>query len=170
MAEKAGRLDVNELIDAHNSALLRVIIPWTRDRSQAEDVLQEVWIKVYQNLHRFRGDSGVFTWLYRIAVNTAINQGRKRRFENADTAGVADPKSTFQPEKEFEKSVIRERLARAVEELSGRHREIFLMRAYNDMPYEEIGRQLKISALNARVVYHHAVDKLRKKLDNLKGE
>jgi RNA polymerase sigma-70 factor (ECF subfamily) len=169
MAVQPGGHEINELIDRYNAALLKVISPWVRGSAQAEDVLQEVWIKVHRNLAGFRGDSGIFTWLYRIAVNTAISHGKKWSREDREQDETADPKGTFNPEKELEKSHLRKDLAGAVGRLSGRHREVFLLRAYNGMAYGEIAESLEISEVNARVLYHHAIGRLRKELRHLRG-
>ena len=130
----------------------------------ADDIVQETFVKAYLALGEFRGDSSFFTWLYRIAVNLSLNALRKRQFlsylHESDLLGRILP-SRDDPGKDLENSETESALQRAVATLPEKQKAVFVMRYYDDMTYEEIGRVLKTSVGGLKANYFHALRKVR---------
>ncbi|MCL2422309.1 MAG: RNA polymerase sigma factor [Micrococcales bacterium] len=123
-----------ELVSPHRRALWGVCLRITGDHYLAEDALQDALLAAWRNLDRFRGDSAVSTWLYRIASNAALAQVRRRREEAVDAVPEtadewADPQHTFAE---------RDRVAEALRHVPPDFREALVLREYGDFTYEQI--------------------------------
>jgi RNA polymerase sigma-70 factor (ECF subfamily) len=130
----------------------------------ADDIVQETFVKAYLALGEFRGDSSFFTWIYRIAVNLSLNALRKRQVLNylheSDLLSRILP-SPEDPGKDLENSEIESALQRAVATLPEKQKAVFVMRYFDEMTYEEIGRVLKTSVGGLKANYFHALRKVR---------
>jgi RNA polymerase sigma-70 factor (ECF subfamily) len=130
----------------------------------ADDIVQETFVKAYLALGEFRGDSSFFTWIYRIAVNLSLNALRKRQVLNylheSELLGRILP-SLEDPAKDLENSEIESALHRAVATLPEKQKAVFVMRYFDEMTYEEIGRVLKTSVGGLKANYFHALRKVR---------
>jgi RNA polymerase sigma factor (sigma-70 family) len=131
------------------------------DHDSANDVLQNAFIKIWKNLGQFRGESSLSTWLYRIATNESINHLNqlKRRLSvsmeeqiNLSERIKADPQ--FRPER------IEWKLQLAIQDLPEKQRIVFLLRYYDEMPYQEMSKVLETSEGALKASYHHAVKKI----------
>ena len=132
------------------------------DHDDTNDVLQNVFIKVWRNLEGFKGESQLYTWLYRIATNesiTFLNQKKKR-------AGVAlDEASSFlgaslQSDAYFKGDEIQAKLQQAILTLPDKQRIVFNMKYFDSMKYEEMSKILQTSVGALKASYHHAVKKI----------
>jgi RNA polymerase sigma-70 factor (ECF subfamily) len=143
----------------------------------ADDVVQETFIKAHRDIHRFNGQSQLGTWLYRIAINQALDTVRKKmRTERwlSFLSPVADEDSRLPvlPEGEvapaatlgLERADLRERIGSALAELSAEHRAVVQLRLIDEMSLEETARLLrcKPGTVNSRL--HYACEHLRRKL------
>jgi RNA polymerase sigma-70 factor (ECF subfamily) len=130
----------------------------------ADDIVQETFVKAYLALGEFRGDSSFFTWIYRIAVNLSLNALRKRQVLNylheSELLSRILP-SPDDPGKDLESSEIESALQQAVATLPEKQKAVFVMRYYDEMTYEEIGRVLKTSVGGLKANYFHALRKVR---------
>jgi len=135
----------------------------------ADDIAQETFVKAYLALGEFRGESSFFTWIYRIAVNLSLNALRKRQVLNylheSELLSRILP-SPDDPEKDLEQSEMESALQRAVKALPEKQKAVFVMRYYDGMSYEEIGRVLKTSVGGLKANYFHALRKVREKMRN----
>lgn len=157
----ASGWDLDFLVKTYNVRLTRVIQPFVRNSADLEDVLQDTWTRVYLGLKGFKGGAQIFTWIYRIAVNSAISHGRKKKADLLQE-DQADPKRTYNPEDEYDRKQLRKEIRDAVRKLSDNQRDVFLLRAFNDMSYEEISNTLDMTVTNAKTTYFYAVNKMRK--------
>jgi RNA polymerase sigma-70 factor (ECF subfamily) len=136
------------LVLRHQHRLLGLIGRIVRDPHEAEDVAQEAFIKAYRALHNFRGDSAFYTWLYRIAINTAnnylVSKGRRPPDIDIDVddpeqqdvqAVMADIES---PESAHTRDELKAAIDRAISELPEDLRTAFTLREFNGLSYEEI--------------------------------
>ncbi len=132
------------------------------DHDDTDDVLQNTFIKVWKNLANFKGDSQLYTWLYRIATNesiTFLNSKKKR-------AGIPlDDVSTFlantvQSDSYFKGDEIQAKLQKAILTLPDKQRIVFNMRYFDAMKYEEMSDILETSVGALKASYHHAVKKI----------
>ena len=140
---KAGdREAFGQLVSRHQSAVYRVVRGILGDPAESEDVAQEVFLKAYANLARFRGESSLFTWLYRIAVNEAL-RARKRRplptLEVLPETEVPPP----EPEADGEAPTLAT-LQRMLARLPDDYRAIVTLRDLEGLSYQEISETLEI--------------------------
>ena len=128
----------------------------------ANDVLQNLFIKVWNSLENFREDSQLYTWLYRIATNeclTFLEQQKKRNtISLSDTeAGLSNQ---IKADKNFDVNKLEWKLQLAIQQLPEKQRVVFNFRYYDEMPYEEMSRILETSEGALKASYHHAVKKI----------
>ena len=132
------------------------------DHEDANDVLQNMFIKVWKNLDNFREDSQLYTWLYRIATNeslTFIEQQKKRA-----SVSFSDEESTLsnklQADKDFDGNKLEWKLQLAIQQLPEKQKAVFNLRYFEEMPYQEMSRVLETSEGALKASYHHAVKKI----------
>jgi RNA polymerase sigma-70 factor (ECF subfamily) len=158
----------NELVASYSRRLYWHIRKILIDHADSDDVLQNVFIKVWRHLDSFKEDSQLFTWLYRIATNeslTFLSQKKKR-------AGIPlDAVSEFlandlQNDKYFKGEEIQAKLQRAILTLPDKQRIVFNLRYFEEMKYEQMSQILETSVGALKASYHHAVKKIEEHLKN----
>lgn len=141
------------------------------------DVVQDAFINAYQSLDRFNGTSEFFTWLYRIAFNTAISLKRKKRPVLSLDAGKpgesgvdpADPSESLQPGAELERADENRKLMAALAKLSVDHRTVLVLKDLEDQKYEEIAEIMNVPIGTVRSRLHRARAELRELLEDEDG-
>ncbi|GAC1536310.1 MAG: RNA polymerase sigma factor [Sediminibacterium sp.] len=137
------------------------------DHEDANDILQNVFIKVWNALGNFREDSQLYTWLYRIATNeslTFLEQQKKRQSVSLDEeAGLSNK---VRADVGFDANKLEWRLQVAIQQLPEKQRLVFNLRYYDEMPYEEMSRILDTSEGALKASYHHAAKKIEDFLKN----
>jgi RNA polymerase sigma-70 factor (ECF subfamily) len=156
-----------ELMRRHQERVYWFVRKIVGTHEDADDVTQETFVKAYLNLGDFRGDSSFFTWIYRIALNGALNAVRKRQVvtyvrEN-DLISRLFP-SGDDPHRELERKETETQLQRAVAGLPEKQRAVFVLRYYEELSYEEISAILKTSVGGLKANYFHALRKIREAL------
>ena len=138
------------------------------DHEDANDVLQNVFIRVWNGLENFREDSQLYTWLYRIATNetlTFLEQQKKRT-----TVSLSDVESglsnKIKADRYFDSNKLEWKLQLAIQQLPDKQRIVFQLRYYDEMPYEEMSRVLETSEGALKASYHHAVKKIEDYIKN----
>ena len=138
------------------------------EHEDANDVLQNVFIRVWNGLENFREDSQLYTWLYRIATNeclTFLEQQKKR-----STVSLSDVESGLEnkvkADKDFDANKLEWKLQLAIHQLPEKQRVVFSLRYYDEMPYEEMSRVLDTSEGALKASYHHAVKKIEEYILN----
>lgn len=132
------------------------------DHDDADDVLQNTFIKAFQNLHKFREDSQLFTWLYRIATNEALTFLKKQKaniFVSLDDVSHA-LSSKLEADPELSGDAIQLKLQQAILTLPTKQRLVFNMKYFDEMKYEEIAEVTGTSIGALKASYHHAVKKI----------
>ena len=132
------------------------------DHDDANDVLQNVLIRVWKGLENFREDSQLFTWLYRVATNeclTFLEQQKKRSSVSIsdDESGLSN---RIRADQGFDANKLEWKLQLAIQQLPDKQRIVFSLRYYDEMPYEEMSRVLETSEGALKASYHHAVKKI----------
>jgi RNA polymerase sigma-70 factor (ECF subfamily) len=171
------------IMQRHNRRLYRVARAILRDDSEAEDVVQEVYVRAFTAFAGFRGDASLATWLTRIAVNTALGRLRQQRpmvdLEVLDAPGRPDGRQSMSftpmtsedpdPEQAAARQQIRRFLERAIDDLMEPFRVVFVMRDVEGMSVEETAAQLGLRPETVRTRLHRARAQLRQLLEaNLK--
>ncbi|MBD5302183.1 MAG: sigma-70 family RNA polymerase sigma factor [Bacteroides sp.] len=129
----------------------------------ANDLLQNCFIKAWKNIHNFRGDARLSTWLYKIAINESINFLNKERQRLGLTAEDADDSFLLQnieSDPYFDGDSLQMQLQEAIMQLPEKQRLVFNMRYYDEMKYEDISEVLGTSVGALKASYHHAVKKI----------
>ncbi|WP_298736221.1 sigma-70 family RNA polymerase sigma factor [uncultured Chitinophaga sp.] len=138
------------------------------DHEDANDVLQNVFIKVWKNLEGFREDAQLFTWLYKIATNECLTfleqQKRKSSVSLSDIETGLSNK--LRADSQFDANKLEWKLQKAILSLPEKQRVVFNLRYYDEMPYEEMSRVLETSEGALKASYHHAVKKIEEFIRN----
>jgi RNA polymerase sigma factor (sigma-70 family) len=157
----------NELVRRYQERVYWVARRLVGDHADADDVSQEVFIKVYDSLRGFRSESSFYTWLYRITVNAALNVLRRNRIRNFvrfDDLLMPLVSEELRPDEHLEGKEQRTLLEEAIASLPKRQRTVFVLRYYENLPYDEIARILKRSIGGMKANYFQAVKKISKYL------
>ena len=166
------------LVDRHSRSLFRLAFRMTGNEQDAEDVVQESFLRAYRQLAKFDERASFGTWLYRIAMNCSLDlvRSRKRRSEQLAPAGseVDDPVLTLPaldptPDRLAMSGQVRERVAEAMNELSASERTAFVLRHFEGMCIEDVSRVLGCQPGAAKHSVFRAVQKLRRALEPLVG-
>jgi RNA polymerase sigma-70 factor (ECF subfamily) len=153
-----------ELVSRYQDRLFNTVVRLTDNAEDARDVVQEAFLHAYQSLHSFKGDSLFFTWLYRIAVNTAISMKRKKRLvlriqptaEGGNTIEPVDPAETNRPGHAMEMAEEERRVHEALHKLSAEHRAVLVMKDMEGMKYEAMADILGVPVGTIRSRLHRA--------------
>lgn len=153
--EKAFR----NLLNTYQERLYYHVRRYVHNHEDANDILQNTCIKVWNAIDNFRGESGLFTWLYRIAGNEAItflNKNKKRNEVDIEqtTANYRSAADTIDGDEMTLK------LERAIAKLPDKQKQVFIMRYYDELPYEKIAEISETSVGALKASYHHAVKKI----------
>jgi RNA polymerase sigma factor (sigma-70 family) len=132
------------------------------EHEDANDVLQNVFIRVWNGLENFREDSQLYTWLYRIATNECLSYLEQQKRKS--TAPLDETESGLSnkivADKYFDPNKLEWKLQLAIQQLPEKQRVVFTLRYYDEMPYEEMSRVLDTSEGALKASYHHAVKKI----------
>jgi RNA polymerase sigma-70 factor, ECF subfamily len=163
------------IMQRHNQRLFRVARGLMRDDSEAEDVLQEAYVRAFAHIASFRGEAAIATWLTRIVINEAKSRLRSRRptveleaVETAQQAGAQlinfPGRITSDPEADVAKSQIRRLLEGAVDQLPEAFRVVFILRDVEGLSIEDTAAQLGVKAETVKTRLHRARRLLRQAL------
>ena len=175
---KAGDHDAfRHLVERHSRSVFRLAYRLTGHEQDAEDVVQETFLRAFREIRRFEARSSFATWLYRITVNCSHDLLRQRpragtrpSLDDPDlrvAAELADSSAAADPLRELTSRRIDERVRAAMDDLSGQERSAFVMRHYEGLSIEEIGGVLNLKASAAKHSIFRAVQKLRRSLEPL---
>lgn len=185
LVEQARRGDkeaFRELFERYQRKVMTVAVGMVGNPEDAMEIVQDTFVKAYEHLNRFKGESSFYTWLFRIAVNRAIDLRRFRkrnpttgledefRYPDSDQPYddfLGDEEERTDPVRHAEAHEIGERVAQAIAELTPDHRAVILLREVEGLSYEEISRVMQCSKGTVMSRLHYARKKLQKKLKDL---
>lgn len=177
-ARRGDRLALVGLYERHRSRLLGFLVGQLRERDVAEEVFQEVWIKVMHGIERYRTARGPFrAWLFRIAANAAVDRQRRDALragpeldapagDGEEGARTIDglPSGDPGPDRAGSSAILGRELARALDELPERQRVAVLLRHQQGFRYRELARVLNLPEGTAKTLVHRGVLALRERL------
>lgn len=134
-----------------------------QDHEDSNDVLQNVFIKVWNGLENFREDSQLYTWLYRIATNETLSfmEQKKRKSSAISLSGEESSfENQIRADKYFDAGKLEWKLQLAINQLPEKQRLVFNLRYYDEMPYEEMSKVLGTTTGALKASYHHAAKKI----------
>lgn len=154
------------LVDTYKERLYWHIRRIVLDHDDSDDVLQNTFIKCFTHISNFKGDSKLYSWMYRIATNEALSflrqKSRKLGVENSDY--IEHKAEQLESDVYFEGDAIDYALQKALAKLPEKQRLVFSMRYFQEMKYEDISRVLDTSVGALKASYHHAMTKIKESL------
>lgn len=157
---------LSALIDTYQQKLYWHIRRLVVNHEDANDVMQLVFVKVWKNLAKFRGEAGIYTWMYRIASNesfTFLRKEKKRRSLSLSDDDL-DLGNQLKADKHFSANEMEWKLQVAIQKLPEKQRAVFSLRYYDEMPYSQISEVLETSEGALKASYHHAAKKIKEML------
>lgn len=132
------------------------------DHDDTNDVLQNVFIRVWKGLAKFREDSQLYTWLYRIATNESLTflEQQKKRTSVSLSEVETGLSNKIKADENFDGKKLEWKLQLAIQQLPEKQRAVFNLRYYDEMPYAEMSKVLETSEGSLKASYHHAVKKI----------
>lgn len=155
------------LVDMYSEPLYWQIRKLVVNHNETDDLLQNVFLKAWKNIHNFRGEAKLSTWLHKIAINESLNflQQERQKREIADDSGDDYLLNNIEADSYFDGDELQVALQKAIASLPEKQRLVFNMRYYDDMKYDEISDILGTSVGALKASYHHAVKKISSRLD-----
>lgn len=169
-----------ELVREYGKRVLSIAYDYVKDYDAAQDVAQEVFIRIWQKGKEFQARASVFSWIYRITVNLAIDHLRKAKSRGKLSTKEGDYINHYRAEQEsgststvpgleIERSALRERIDDGLEVLSEHQKQAFILRYYQDMPIDEIAAIMGCKESTVRQHLFRACHKLQEELSDLAG-
>ena len=180
-ASKRGDMGAfEELVARHRDKIYARAFSMMRNEDEALDLSQEAWVKSWQRLKQFQGESSFGTWMTRIVINLCLDQLRKRKRQRTESieemneeSGGAErqmPVVTANPTEGLERVELRKRIDQALGQLSHEHRTVMVLHEFEEMEYKEIARTMDCSIGTVMSRLFYARRKMAALLANLKTE
>ena len=160
--DDAGRL-FNEIVKDYSERVYWHVRRFVNNHEDADDLVQDIFLKIWTALPSFRGEAQLYTWVYRIATNETLNWLRREkvraalRFSSID----AEMERRIDSDPFFDGSAAERALSKAVARLPEKQRQVFILRYYDEMPYEQMSEVLDTSVGALKASYHLAQEKVR---------
>lgn len=178
LAQAGNRDSVQTLLERYERRLMAVIVGMVRNPEDAKEILQETFVRAFRSLEGFKGESSFYTWIYRIAMNLAIDhqrRGGKRplvEFDEAvgvkeDAVGDGSANLGIDPFKSMRSRELGKKIFEAIESLTPDHRAVILLREIDGLSYEEISDVLDCSLGTVMSRLHYARKKLQSRLQEM---
>ena len=154
----------NLLMDKYQEKVYWVIRRMVIEHEVADDVAQETFVKVWKNIESFKGDSKLYTWIYRIATNEALNHLRKKKRRFFIPIGDIEHElsSSLDTDIYYSGDEIQLKLQKALLKLPEKQRLVFNMKYFEEMKFKDIAEVMEVSVGSLKAQYHHAVKKIEK--------
>ena len=166
LAQKGSANSFNKLVDKYHSRIYSLTYQMTSNREDAEDLTQEIFIKAFEALPRFKGRSSFYTWLYRIGINKTINYRKKRNRNRPISIDALDQDITYDevyaeldskdsPLRHIGLNELQVKLNEAMQKLSLKHRTVVVMHDIEGIPHDEIAKIVGVSVgtIRSRLFY-----------------
>ena len=155
-----------ELVEKYKQKVFYMALDMTGNHHDAEDLSQEVFMKVFTAIKDFRGEAKLSSWLYRIAMNTCIDKTRRKHLKLVDIDEKVYEQATpgKNPEQLVQDRATQDQIEQALQKLPPRQRSIFVMRHYNELMLREIAETLGISEGTVKAQLFRAIQRLQKEL------
>ncbi len=157
-----------ELVLKHQDFIFNVVKGYVRFEEEARDITQEVFLKAYENIEKFRGDSKLSSWLYRIAYNLSMNwserrAGRETQLDDSLAETIAAPPDLA--DEIYERELILARITEILEEIPLKYKVVIKLYYFEEKSYQEIADALDIPINTVKIQLLRAKEHIRKRLD-----
>jgi RNA polymerase sigma-70 factor (ECF subfamily) len=169
-----------ELVELYKDKIFHLGYRMLNQKQEAEDVVQETFLRVYKNLDRYDENQKFSTWIYRIATNLCIDRLRKRKPSYSIDAEMTDGEGTdwhsmlasddAGPDEELILSETQQNIREAIQTLPDKYKSVVILRYLHDMSLQEIGEVLEMPVTTVKTRVHRGREFLRKKLDSEYGD
>ena len=166
-----------QLFEKYTQKIFFLSLNLTGNHQDAEDLSQEVFIKVYKNIKQFKGEAALGSWLYRITLNTYLNKINRKAFniipksQDINTVNLSNTGLDREnPERSTQSVFIQKHINEALQKLSKKERTVFVLRHYNGLPLKEIAQQLNVRTGTIKSTLFRSLKKLQKELSFYREE
>ena len=149
----------------YNVPMFRILLRYARDRAEAEDMMQDAFVRVYRDMSQFRGEGALGGWIRRIMINTALSHLRKQKDFLRDTGDFSPFENLFRTDEDTASNIDAESLMKLLHKLPPGYRAVFNLYAIEGFSHEEIAAQLGISIGTSKSQLFKAREYLKKMLD-----
>jgi RNA polymerase sigma-70 factor, ECF subfamily len=180
LSRKGDMAAFEELVARHRDKIYARAFSMMRNEDEALDLSQEAWVKGWQRLVQFQGDSSFVTWMTRIVINLCLDQLRKHKRQRAESIEMMDeetggverqmPVVTVNPTEGLERGELRQRIDRALAQLSNEHRTVLVLHEFEELEYKEIAKRMKCSIGTVMSRLFYARRRMASLLQGLKRE
>jgi RNA polymerase sigma-70 factor (ECF subfamily) len=180
LAQKGDMAAFEELVARHRDKVYARAYSMMRNEDEALDLSQDAWVKGWQRLGQFQGDSNFATWMTRIVINLCLDQLRKLKRKRAESLEAMEEESggierhmpffSPNPTERLERAELRVRIDRALDKLSQEHRTVLVLHEFEQMEYKDIARQTKCSVGTVMSRLFYARRRMASLLAGLKRE
>ena len=154
-AQRGDMRAFEELVARHRDKIYARAFSMMRNEDEAVDLSQEAWVKGWQRLKQFQGDSSFVTWMTRIVINLCLDQLRKQKRQRAESIELMEEESggverrmpvvTTNPTERLERGELRARIDKALGQLSYEHRTVLILHEFEELEYKEIAKRMECS-------------------------
>ena len=179
-AQKEDMSAFEELVSRHRDKIFARAFSMMRNEQEAIDLSQEAWVKGWQRLKQFQGDSSFSTWMTRIVINLCLDQLRKQKRRHMESIEAMDEESggverqmpvvTVNPTERLERGELRQRIDRGLDQLSHEHRTVLVLHEFEEMDYKGIAKAMECSIGTVMSRLFYARRKLASALADLKKD
>nr|WP_018130722.1 sigma-70 family RNA polymerase sigma factor [Effusibacillus pohliae] len=163
--ESEKKAVLSDWIHEHSQMVLRTAFYFVKDQMVAEDIAQEVFLRVYKKMEEYRGESSVATWLYRVTVNTCKDYLRSWNYRKlVFSQTFLEWKTGESPEQEVIRKLNENELVRKVMALPVKYREVIVLHYFEQLKSREIAELLRLKESTVRVRIKRGIDKLKEEL------
>ena len=172
-AQQGDMAAFEELVARHRDKIYARAYSMMKNEEEAIDLSQEAWVKGWQRLKQFQGDSSFVTWMTRIVINLCLDQLRKQKRHRSESIEMMEEESggverqmpiiVVNPTERLERSELRQRIDKALAQLSVEHRTVLILHEFEELEYKEIAKRMQcsIGTVMSRLFY------ARRKMANL---
>ncbi|MBR5256064.1 MAG: RNA polymerase sigma factor [Bacteroidales bacterium] len=153
----------NEIVKDYSERVYWHVRRFVNNHEDADDLVQEIFLKIWTALPSFRGEAQLFTWIWRIATNETLNWIRREKVRAALRFASIDAEMERRIDSDpfFDGDAADRALSKAVAKLPEKQRQVFILRYYDEMPYEQMSEVLGTSVGALKASYHIAQEKVR---------
>ena len=180
LAQRGDMLAFEELVARHRDKIYARAFSMVRNEDDAVDLSQEAWVKAWQRLKQFQGESSFVTWMTRIVINLCLDHLRKAKRHRAESIELMEEESggverqmpvvQINPTEGLERGEVRQRIDKALGQLSYEHRTVLILHEFEQLEYKEIAKRMQCSIGTVMSRLFYARRRMANLLANFKRE
>ena len=149
------------VVDLYQQPLFYFALRWTRNKADAEDIVQRAFLNAYTGIRSYRGQASLKTWLFQIALNLLKNEARSRKVRKEEEIDDAIPSKEISPLAQSMAKEEKKLMLKMVDRLKPKQKATLLLRVFQDLSFREVAQAMNCSQNTAKVNFHYALSNLR---------